>query len=161
MIREHDLPPRWDGHAVEWAGWEDRGPTTLVFHLPVESHACPSCGSLAAQRGERANVGRVLPREGTTALHTGHRRLFATRCADCGHDQVYDLERDALYDLDDTDYGPEGSVEPEPEPEALQVPVAAAARPQRAAPPAAESIRRAREAARAARDAKTEDGALF
>lgn len=102
--RKHDLPPLWDDQPVQWQGWERPVWTTLALHLPLESLACRKCGNLAAAS---RNAGVVRP------PGAGHptRRLFATRC-DCGHDQVYDLDTDELWDLEDSDYGDAGSVDP-------------------------------------------------
>ncbi|XBB66883.1 hypothetical protein ABFU82_22665 [Nocardioides sp. WV_118_6] len=111
--RTHDLPPAWDGLPVEWRGWIAAA-TTLSYHLPLEETACRRCGSLNEQL---LNVGvidhgpRGDARDPEEPRH--HVRLFAFRCPDCRHDQVLDQDDDQLWDLDETDYGDDGSVPPD------------------------------------------------
>lgn len=38
-----------------------------------------------------------------------YRDLVAFRCVDCGHDVVHDRRTGEDWDLDETDYGPDGS----------------------------------------------------
>lgn len=106
--RAHDLPPRWDGSTVEWGGWQVED-TTLRYH--VKARCCRFCGSL---EWPVANIGMVrtdAPR-GVMSIRKryGYQlgRLYAFRCPDCKRDQVVDLAG-VLWDLDDTDYGDEGS----------------------------------------------------
>lgn len=109
--RTHDLPPAWDGLRVEWRGWIAAA-TTLSYHLPLEETACRRCGSLDEQM---LNVGVVDhgPRGDTDPGEPRRQvRLFAFRCPDCRHDQVLDQDDDQLWDLDETDYGDDGSVPP-------------------------------------------------
>lgn len=94
---------------MEWQGWEPESWTTLRLHLPLKDVACRVCGSLDPGRRNVGVVHAPAP-DGVTLLYPT-RRLHATRCV-CGHDQVYDLETDECWDLDDTDYGDEGSVDP-------------------------------------------------
>jgi hypothetical protein len=60
-----------------------------------------------AEEENRARLGWASSRRPALALW----RLFAFRCQDCRHDQVLDLNTRELWDLDHTDYGPEGSTE--------------------------------------------------
>lgn len=92
--REHDLPPKWDGIVVEWAGWRLVW-STLVWH--IKPRPCSQCKSTRPQEtayGYRDNIPGVL---------------VAFRCPDCLHDVVVDPHTDEWWDLDDSDYGPEGS----------------------------------------------------
>lgn len=117
----HDLPPKWDGHVVVWDEWAEELPTSLVYHLPLRHFACEKCGSLTRRSGSVGQVG-VIPevthaqiRRANAARKGGKyglRRLFASRCADCGHDQVYDMDADELFDLEPCDYGDGGSHDP-------------------------------------------------
>lgn len=120
--REHDLPPKWDGRAVRWAPWTDQ-PLMHICPPPKGRDVCPACGSTARRVVAR---GLVAHRRGTTidqfdSYERAHKvgliafwRLFAHRCPDCRHDQVWDIDRDEWWDLDDLDdYGPEGSTHPE------------------------------------------------
>ena len=40
--------------------------------------------------------------------------LYAFRCPECHEDQVWDMRTDEWWTLDDSDYGPTGSVRPAP-----------------------------------------------
>jgi hypothetical protein len=99
--REHDLPPRWDGHAITWRGWRQLE-TSMRFHLPLSELACRRCGLLEEQL---VNRGRFDDVDGDL-----REPLTAFRCPGCQHDQV--LAGDELWDLDETDYGPDGSRPP-------------------------------------------------
>ena len=94
-----------------------------------ERDVCVSCGSLARPV---MNRGTFYPKPGdtkevlaeVTVKRTGlrylkhrsvpvvpHRRFLAFRCVDCRSDYVYDRATETWWDLDDDDYGPEGSSE--------------------------------------------------
>lgn len=115
--REHDLPPKWDGHPVEWDGWQQQG-QVFICPPPKDRGVCGQCGSLAPRlhnRGVRriaydANVVQV----GEAKLQPRETRasLSALRCPDCRHDTVVDLWVDEVWDLDITDYGNQGSDAP-------------------------------------------------
>lgn len=124
-LREHDLPPRWDGLAVVWDDWRPQTPVFLC--PPPKPTRCESCGSAAAALTSAGRVARVpaftvemiragdqtrerLPasirhRVQPRALH----RLVAFRCPDCDLDTVVDSQTHEVWVLDHTDYGPEGS----------------------------------------------------
>lgn len=118
----NDLPPRWDGNIVEWSPWKLTERGSIIFHQPLSSTACARCGLLEHRvwisRGARA----VLPsitleqiRAATKARKGGKYalvRFYAERCLGCGHDQVYDLDEDELWDLDPSDYTDDGSGRP-------------------------------------------------
>lgn len=128
MTRVYDLPPKWDGRVVEWRGWERS--VTLLCGGPDWAQQCHACGS---KEVPLRNPGVVHPIPGQTFRKDHVRRtksgkeyvsgtvpvaawpvlrLFASRCSDCEHDTVWDEETDEWWDLDHTDYGPEGSVAP-------------------------------------------------
>jgi len=94
-----DLPPLWDGAPVTWGPWKDAPVTTWRFHASVAERACTSCGLIDGR--EKVNLGVV----------DGLWRLLAYRC-ECGHDVVFNHETGEAWDLDPSDYGPEGSVDP-------------------------------------------------
>lgn len=64
----HDLPPRWDGFAVAWRGWEERPSPTFICGEPDDvcgscgrgdhawSNACERCGS---DKPPSSNVGLI------------------------------------------------------------------------------------------------------
>lgn len=129
LLREHDLPPRWDGLATVWDGWETQIPAFVC--PPPKSSCCSACGSLATPVVNRGRVARVpavthdrirehddkRARLGAGNGHLAGRpvalyRLHAFRCPDCRHDVVWDVDTDEWFDLDHTDYGPEGSTAP-------------------------------------------------
>jgi hypothetical protein len=126
MSRENDLPPRWDGRLiVEWTPWEPQLVTSMRFHRQSRD-CCPGCGSPEPPVTARGMVAhdRNLTREQWEAFKENAQRLGALahkrkqvatwrlrvfRCQDCRHDQVWDVETDTTWDLDHTDYGPDGS----------------------------------------------------
>lgn len=105
------LPDLWDWEPVKWSAWTDDllDVSSFRFHAPIEAWACNQCGSLGKLwvctgiRPARADLGETRPL----------RNLYATRCQDCGHDTVTDQRTRETWDLDETDYGPAGSVKPE------------------------------------------------
>ena len=118
LPRDNDLPPRWDGHLVEWHGWE----TQLdVFVCPPPKPACcRACGTKAAALVNRGTVwtdpesadpvvaiGRARLRRGRHLVGNVH----AYRCPDCRTDTVLDgVGPDAqVWELDETDYLDTGS----------------------------------------------------
>lgn len=130
-LREHDLPPRWDGRVVIWKGWEYQG-TALVCPSPQPT-VCEGCGAPDMHRGfptQARNRGMVALSPSTTREQIAERdenkrrlgrlahkspslalwRLFAFRCSDCKLDTVWDTDTNAWWLLDHTDYGDDGSV---------------------------------------------------
>ena len=123
-LREHDLPPLWDGLVVVWRGWPLPPPAFVC--PPGHPDVCTACGSLAPALVNRGDVARssVITRElveaadrKRAALPPSWRhkvdplvwfRLFAFRCPDCQHDQVADQQTGELWHLDVTDYGATG-----------------------------------------------------
>ncbi|AXH44440.1 hypothetical protein PP353_gp64 [Arthrobacter phage Kumotta] len=120
----HDLPPFWDGEPVTWDEWSDVR-TSLALHIPAHEMACDKCGAI----DENLIVWGIRPPEAPTIMTTktktlpsgrkyetqvevkAHplRDIYASRCRHCGHDVVTDTRTDERWDLDETDYGPEGS----------------------------------------------------
>lgn len=131
-LREHDLPPFWDGLAVVWGDWQPPWPDAFVCPPPPPS-CCPACGCLDAQVTNRGRVAtsivitheqirerdaarvRLPERVHLMASRAGKleplalARLHVTRCPACRHDQVWDMDTGAWWNLDHTDYGPAGS----------------------------------------------------
>lgn len=125
----HPLPVAWDGRPVTWSDWR---PGVLVFICDRSkrkhglSHpACGACGSITPAPyafGLREPApGATIPGEYLRTHRNGrpvysqepapaYRDLIADRCPDCGTDSVYDLATDEAWTLDETDYGPAGSV---------------------------------------------------
>lgn len=99
--REHDLPPRWDGHPVTWEAWSTEVPTTLRLHVD-DGGACDRCGSLELARTTQGVV---------TAPDEPPHRLYLSRCADCAHDTVVDHDG-VVWELDPSDYTDQGSTPP-------------------------------------------------
>lgn len=101
LARDHDLPPNWDGHHIEWKGWQ-----TIAMHIcpPPKREPCRVCASM---EDSVCNFGiiRDLNRK------TGRRRrycLLAMRCPDCRTDAVRDWS-DTWWDLGPEDYTSDGS----------------------------------------------------
>lgn len=102
------LPALWDGPPVEWRLWEPYVPVFMCDRSrrtvpPPE--VCPGCGALWHPASSTGLIKRPWERRPMADL-------IAWRCPECGHDQVYDRHTDQSWDLDDTDYGPEGSIAP-------------------------------------------------
>jgi predicted RNA-binding Zn-ribbon protein involved in translation (DUF1610 family) len=124
--RVHDLPPAWDGQAVEWTEWEQRW-TTMRLHTKPD--VCDFCGS-TAEPGISLGLVQPKPGEQTTITRTVKAKrsgreygrevdvdawaiywLAAFRCPGCSHDVVWDRRTDEWWDLDEQDYTDEGSTE--------------------------------------------------
>ena len=122
LLREHDLPPFWDGLAVVWGQWTTDLPVVFVCPPPKRPATCHGCGSTAEQHQAKGRVARAafithdriheydakhdpLGRGKPVALV----RLFVWRCPGCLLDVVWDIDTDEWFDLDHTDYGPDGS----------------------------------------------------
>lgn len=129
MLREHDLPPKWDGRVVLWEGWRDPDRGVLFICPPSrQRHVCEGCGSTqewVSNRG-RVAVWASLTHDDLRADDENRRllggaahkrkprslwRLYAYRCPDCRLDTVWDTDTDEWFTLDHTDYGAEGSVQ--------------------------------------------------
>lgn len=129
-LRTHDLPPKWDGHVVQWCGWEYVAPAFIC--PPPRKEVCEGCGmpttlsgfpcwstargivalstrttlnDLRAEDEIRRRAGWAAGQRKPLALH----RLIAFRCHHCGLDTVWDTDADHMWNLDDSDYGDEGS----------------------------------------------------
>jgi hypothetical protein len=106
----HDLPPLWDGQAVQWSAWTDEGGiagrTTLMFHVPADHWACTGCGWI--RDTELRAVGTLMP-DRVNPGKFPHIRLLVRRCPGCRLDQVTDISTGEVWDLDETDYGDTGS----------------------------------------------------
>jgi hypothetical protein len=104
--RIHDLPPLWDGRAVQWSDWSEQGWTTLVFHVPADHFACTGCGWI--RDTELRAVGTLMPPDGVTDLFPVI-RLIVRRCPGCHLDQVTDVDTWDVWDLEPRDYTDAGS----------------------------------------------------
>lgn len=120
---ERPLPVAWDDVPITWE------PDTLevgpVFACPPPKPSpCAGCGTLAepvarwrglVQHTEPGYWDRH-PVTGRVRRHPerswGVVRLVLARCG-CGHDVVVDLDAGEAWDLDESDYGPAGSVHPD------------------------------------------------
>ncbi|MGN6609980.1 MAG: hypothetical protein ACTHMS_23590 [Jatrophihabitans sp.] len=117
LPRAHDLPPRWDGHRIEWHGWHAQ--PAQVFICPpsaAKPQPCVRCGSMTEQVMNRGTVWVNLDDLAIPAVRRGRLHaervattLMAFRCVDCHHDQVHDMTHGDVWDLDPTDYADEGS----------------------------------------------------
>ncbi|MDP9820403.1 hypothetical protein [Nocardioides massiliensis] len=132
LLREHDLPPRWDGRAVVWEGWEYAPITTL--HLHMRPDVCEGCGMPTMERGFPCwSTNKGLRADSARLTHDDYRaeeeararlpfrvkgkmprywwiELHAFRCHHCQLDTVWDTATDEWWVLDHTDYGDDGSV---------------------------------------------------
>ena len=132
LARENDLPPKWDGRAVIWQGWEYVGGGTFI--CPPRKEVCEGCGLPTTERGFpcwSTNKGVVADSTRLTAedyeaeqaararLPESLRHKFARhwwiemtafRCHHCQLDTVWLHSTNEMWTLDHTDYGSEGSV---------------------------------------------------
>lgn len=115
--REHDLPPKWDGHPVEWDGWSEA--SDIFICPPPGDEPCHMCGSVRRGLITGGTVTADWP-DGVAAIRQARLRervtrwrLSVFRCPDCRHDTVWDMRTDQWWDLDHSDYGPDGSNAPE------------------------------------------------
>ena len=95
--RAHDLPPRWDGHRVEWSGWEVEPWNTGRFHLRPD--CCRACGHIASHHV--INTGVVMSEPGEVIPYR-RPRTYAQAAPGV-----------EVWELDDTDYGDAGSNPPQ------------------------------------------------
>jgi len=128
LAREFDLPPKWNDCIVRWNGWEPQLDAIVCRRgTPQPRECCSACASPhppATNRGYVALSPLTTPAmmlrndEQRARLPIGQKhkvpglvlfRLHAFRCQDCRHDVVWDIDTDEWWDLDHTDYGPEGS----------------------------------------------------
>lgn len=132
LAREHDLPPKWDGHVVAWEGWEYAPSGVFICPRP-RLDVCHGCGRPTMERGfpcwstnkglradstrltlddfhaeEAARARLPFRAKGKLPRHWWI-ELVAHRCHDCSLDSVWDTTSGEWWDLDHTDYGPEGS----------------------------------------------------
>jgi hypothetical protein len=108
--RAHDLPPLWDGRAVQWSQWTDQDAYStygiLRFHAPADHWACTGCGWIRDR--ELRAVGTLMPASvAETAWPVV--RLVVRRCPGCHLDEVTDLHTGEVWDLQDADYTDAGS----------------------------------------------------
>lgn len=104
----HPLPVAWDGREVKWTRWG----STERIHI---------CGSLKASRCDCGSERRPFTSVGLRASDPGPGRFarrhalrdtYAFRCPECGQVDVWDMNSDEWWTLDESDYGPTGSVAP-------------------------------------------------
>lgn len=128
---DRPLPVAWDGRPLTWGPWSV-SPLVFICDRSKRKHglshpSCSACGSirpaLTAVALRSPIAGDVEPGEYLRRHRTGrpvyaqepmpaYRDLHVARCRDCGHDSVVDLRSGEVWDLDPSDYGPEGSVAP-------------------------------------------------
>jgi hypothetical protein len=99
--RIHSVPVKWDGQEVDWVGFEHPAGTPII--CAAKPLLCPQCGTSAQPR---INQGRVFNR-----LNIMVNSLVLQRCMSCGFTQVWDMETDKWFDLDESDYSDDGSYE--------------------------------------------------
>ena len=103
-VQTRPLPVAWDGKPVTWGDWENHQ-TTFTLHAPPEEWACHRCGGMHGHDTARG----VIQDASLTP-----RKLWAMRCRTCGHDTITEWDHKhqwRTWDLDETDYGPDGSWE--------------------------------------------------
>lgn len=126
-LRDHDLPPFWDGFAVVWDGWETQQPAFIC--PPPKATCCRACGSMNPSLMNRGRMARstVVTHQMIGERDVAQERLpwsvrgklkalalyslVAFRCLDCRFDQVLDREG-RWWDLDESDYMDAGSYPP-------------------------------------------------
>lgn len=91
------LPVAWDGHPISWGSWTALAAFLCARTTKRSQTACPRCGD--DSKTSLAIQGLVEALEDTLSL---------LRCPNCAADTVVD-ENQNVWELDETDYGPEGS----------------------------------------------------
>lgn len=101
-MTRHALPTAWDGHPVSWGTWVASTVFMCNRSKGTVDLACEECGHPGDHRLSIRGV-----------LQDAQRlSLVLTRCTQCGADTVVDW-RFEVWELDASDYGPEGSVAPQ------------------------------------------------
>lgn len=95
------LPVAWDGLPVEWTPLELHHPPRICPPIPPDP--CDGCGQVTRKLRAFGTITGTT----TVVILGALPRLMLLRCIQCGHDIVGDGTN--LWDLDDSDYGPEGS----------------------------------------------------
>ncbi|ROR91747.1 hypothetical protein [Nocardioides aurantiacus] len=135
-LRTHDLPPKWDGRAVSWTAWEYARSGVFICP-PPRNEVCEGCrkpttekgfplwsickglradsphltlDDFAAEEAARARLPWLV--RGKMPRHWWI-ELYASRCHLCDLDTVTDMTSGEVWTLDHTDYGDEGSSQPE------------------------------------------------
>lgn len=96
------LPVAWDGQGVSWDEWAEIATFICARTLKKSRTACECC---------EADPKVSLVIHG----HVGAEKVLLTllRCPNCGADTVVDWNNNA-WDLDESDYGPDGSWDDKP-----------------------------------------------
>jgi hypothetical protein len=129
---ERPLPRAWDGRPVQWQEpWREAGRVFICDRSRRKNGLIvPTCSACGSPRPPLHTMGLLYPIAGDVVEGEYVRRhrtgrplhaleeapptwaLHAQRCQDCGHDTVYDFRTGEVWDLDESDYGPDGSVAP-------------------------------------------------
>lgn len=107
----HDLPPRWDGHTVEWAPQWAQLATSLSLHLE-DFGACEECGSVQWRLTRSGSYRAPDPQQDTTPPTRPDlqpHRLTASRCQDCAHTTITEITTGKTWTIDATDLTDDGS----------------------------------------------------
>lgn len=110
MLRlvSHPLPVAWDGREVRWSRWSSSDRIHICGTLNPQRCDCGSERrpfTAVGLRAAEAGVGRFARRHALRDIH-------AFRCPDCGQVDVWDMDTDEWWTLDESDYGPAGSTPP-------------------------------------------------
>jgi hypothetical protein len=135
MLRDNDLPPKWDGRVIVWQGWQYAPSGVHVCPTP-QREVCEGCGMPTLERGFPCwSTNRGLRADSTVLTLDDYREeeaaradlprkvqhklrchwwieLTAFRCHHCSLDTVWDMTTGDMWRLDHMDYGDEGSVAP-------------------------------------------------
>ncbi|UYP17750.1 hypothetical protein OED52_13820 [Rhodococcus sp. Z13] len=99
------LPVAWDGHPVTWGEFT---PDPFMCRTEADGTSEPLPPAMCWHCGVRAD--RVTA-EGRVDIPHWPYRLVLRRCTRCGHDHVWNPQTGQEWDLDEGDYGPDGSWE--------------------------------------------------
>ena len=104
------LPPQWDGKPVTWDNWEHLNAVRICRDGTTKTNASATCGACGFNdETEWTCHGYTKP---DAPLAPPRLRFTVWRCANCGQDTVYDHETTEVWDLDEDDYGPDGTSYP-------------------------------------------------
>lgn len=102
------LPVAWDGEKLRWDDWERQNGIILCgpAYKDATTTKCNRCGHDPGWSWR--TYGYTLQKQRKRAP-AWFMKLLLSRCDQCGHDQVYDVDAKVFWDLDPSDYGPCGS----------------------------------------------------
>lgn len=110
VLSDDRLPVKWDGEYIYWADtWTDTMPFLCGNNNPLKNQACPGTDERSRWKQYRPHLWRPRTINGRTTQS----KLRLMRCGVCGLTLVVEHPlnggKETVWQLDESDYGPEGS----------------------------------------------------